>query len=190
MPGIFVQASAIELAHIAERSRKSQSKFSCKRAQSRTIALSQMSKIEFTRILPWRAIALLRTCSGYAECSRKSRRSGSTPQDIQITPLIELVRLVRPNRSPFFSLKMIRVDFFDIFGCARHNSNKFGFALACTKISEIRGQKTSRTINNSWKRGRCAWNFRASERRAELVRAMPSAAENLEEVAVRHRTYK
>ena len=70
MPGIFVQASAIELAHIAERSRKSQSKFSCKRAQSRTIALSQMSKIEFTRILPWRAIALLRTCSGYAERSR------------------------------------------------------------------------------------------------------------------------
>ena len=45
-------------------------KFSCKRAQSRTIALSQMSKIEFTRILPWRAIALLRTCSGYAERSR------------------------------------------------------------------------------------------------------------------------
>ena len=92
MPGIFVQASAIELAHIAER-------------------------------------------------SRKSRRSGTTPQDIQITPLIELVRLVRPNRSPFFPLKMIRVDFFDIFGCARHNSNKFGFALACTKISEIRGQQ-------------------------------------------------
>ena len=30
-----------------------------------------------------------------------------------------------------------------------------------------------------------AWNFRASERRAELVRAMPSAAENLEEEAVR-----
>ena len=29
-----------------------------------------MSKIEFTRILPWRAIALLRTCSGYAERSR------------------------------------------------------------------------------------------------------------------------
>ena len=25
--------------------------------------------------------------------------------------------------------------------CARHNSNKFGFALACTKIREIRGQK-------------------------------------------------
>ena len=81
MPGIFVQASAIELAHIAERSRKSQSKFSCKRAQSRTIALSQMSKIEFTRILPWRAIALLRTCSGYAERSRKSQRRGTTPQD-------------------------------------------------------------------------------------------------------------
>ena len=29
-----------------------------------------MSKIEFTRIFPWRAIALLRTCSGYAERSR------------------------------------------------------------------------------------------------------------------------
>ena len=29
-----------------------------------------------------------------------------------------------------------------------------------------------------------AWNFRASERRAELVRVMPSAAENLEEEAV------
>ena len=28
-----------------------------------------------------------------------------------------------------------------------------------------------------------AWNFRASECRAELVRAMPSAAENLEEEA-------
>ena len=87
VPGIFVQASAIELAHIAERSRKSQSKFSCKRAQSRTIALSQMSKIEFTRILPWRAIALLRTCSGYAECSRKSRRSGTTPQDMPQTSI-------------------------------------------------------------------------------------------------------
>ena len=87
MARIFVQASAIELAHIAERSRKSQSKFSCKRAQSRTIALSQMSKIEFTRILPWRAIALLRTCSGYAECSRKSRRSGTTPQDMPQTSI-------------------------------------------------------------------------------------------------------
>ena len=43
---IFVQASAIELAHIAERGRKSQSQFSCKRVQSRT-------------------------CSGYAERSRK-----------------------------------------------------------------------------------------------------------------------
>ena len=49
--------------------------FSCKRVQSRTIALSQMSKIEFTRILPWRAIALLRTCSGYAERSRKCQEN-------------------------------------------------------------------------------------------------------------------
>ena len=51
------------------------SQFSCKRVQSRTIALSQMSKIEFTRILPWRAIALLRTCSGYAERSRKCQEN-------------------------------------------------------------------------------------------------------------------
>ena len=29
-----------------------------------------------------------------------------------------------------------------------------------------------------------AWNFRASESRAELVRAMPSAAENLKEEAL------
>ncbi|MFW5566929.1 MAG: hypothetical protein ACOCNS_00290 [Bacteroidales bacterium] len=45
---IFAQASAIELAHIAECSRKSQSKFSRKRAQSRIY-------------------------SGYAERSRKSQ---------------------------------------------------------------------------------------------------------------------
>ena len=32
--------------------------------------------------------------------------------------------------------------FLDIFGGARHNPNKFGSALACTKIREIRGQKT------------------------------------------------
>ena len=43
-------------------------------------------------------------------------------------------------------------------------------------IREIRGQKISLRTS--------AWNFRASERRAELVRAMPSAAENLEEVAL------
>ena len=43
--------------------------FSCKRAQSRT-------------------------CSGYAECSRKSRRSGSTPQDMpQASPLLALVQI-------------------------------------------------------------------------------------------------
>ena len=55
---IFVQASAVELAHIAERSRKSQEimpstaeniEFSCKRVQSRT-------------------------CSSYAERSRKSQK--------------------------------------------------------------------------------------------------------------------
>ena len=42
--------------------------FSCKRAQSRT-------------------------CSGYAECSRKSRRSGTTPQDLPQSPLIALVQI-------------------------------------------------------------------------------------------------
>ena len=41
----------------------------------------------------------------------------------------------------FYWEQWISVNFFDIFGCARHNSNKFGFALACTKIREIRGQK-------------------------------------------------
>ena len=39
------------------------------------------------------------------------------------------------------TIATIRVHFFDIFGCTRHNSNKFGFALACTKIRAIRGQK-------------------------------------------------
>ena len=29
----------------------------------------------------------------------------------------------------------INAPFLDIFGCARHNPNKFGSALACTKIA-------------------------------------------------------
>ena len=49
------------LSFISRRVDEFSRKFSCKREQSRTIALSQMSKTEFTRILPWRAIALLRT---------------------------------------------------------------------------------------------------------------------------------
>ena len=48
--------------------------------------------------------------------------------------------------------------------------------IALVPIRAIRGQKISLRTS--------AWNFRASERRAELVRAMPSAAENLEEVAL------
>ena len=80
--------------------------FSCKRAQSRT-------------------------CSGYAECSRKSRRSGTTPQDMP-PHCISANSCDRPGRH--LSIATIRANFFDIFGCARHNSNKFGFALACTKI--------------------------------------------------------
>ena len=43
---------------------------------------------------------------------------------------------------------------------------------------------TGYAVPGKARRGRCAWDFRASERRAELVRAMPSAAENLEEEAV------
>ena len=66
---------------------------------------------------------------------------GTTPQDLPLCSLIAFVRFVRPNRSPLNAKHEIRVDFFDIFGCSRHNSNKFGFALACTKIREIRGQK-------------------------------------------------
>ena len=31
--------------------------------------------------------------------------------------------------------------YFNIFGCARHSPNKFGCALACAKIREIRGEK-------------------------------------------------
>ena len=41
-----------------------------------------MSKIEFTRILPWRAIALLRTCSGYAKRSRKCQEKVHLYEDI------------------------------------------------------------------------------------------------------------
>ena len=61
--------------------------------------------------------------------------------------IIELVRFVRPYRSPFKTIENASCRFLDIFGCARHNSNKFGSALACTKIREIRGQKTKKV---SW----------------------------------------
>ena len=47
---------------------------------------------------------------------------------------------------------------------------------------------TGHEVSGSTRTERCAWNFRASERRAELVRAMPSAAENLKEEALRRRT--
>ena len=33
------------------------------------------------------------------------------------------------------------LPFFEIFGCARHSPNKYSFALACTKIRAICGQK-------------------------------------------------
>ena len=58
---------------------------------------------------------------------------------------IELVKIRATEQVAILFDAEIRVNFFDIFGCARHNSNKFGFALACTKIRVIRGQK-----NNTW----------------------------------------
>ena len=83
-----------------------------------------------------------RTCSGYAERSRKSQRSGTTPQDMpQSSALIEFVKIRATEQVAIFEAHCIRVNFFDIFGCTRHNPNKFGSALACTKIREIRGQK-------------------------------------------------
>ena len=57
------------------------------------------------------------------------------------THCAKFVRFVRPNRSPLKSIARASCRFLDIFGCARQNSNKFGSALACTKIREIRGQK-------------------------------------------------
>ena len=59
---------------------------------------------------------------------------------------IELVKIRATEQVAILFDAEIRVNFFDIFGCARHNSNKFGFALACTKIREIRGQLK----NNLW----------------------------------------
>ena len=35
--------------------------------------------------------------------------------------------------SPTFMSRLL--VFFEIFGCTRHSPNKFGSALACTKIS-------------------------------------------------------
>ena len=55
--------------------------------------------------------------------------------------LIEFVKIRATEQVAIFEAHCIRVNFFDIFGCARHNPNKFGSALACTKIREIRGQK-------------------------------------------------
>ena len=96
-----------------------------------------------------------RTCSSYAERSRKCQR----------------------NLHEFFALQFNG----DLVGRTNiHESNDGGSGMSFLTT-------TGMTLDNK-SRGRCAWNFRASERRAELVRAMPSAAENLEEVALRHRT--
>ena len=91
-----------------------------------TIALSQMSKIEFTRILPWRAIALLRT---FVQGESRDRQ----------TCLIGLCRAA--------AKRLLKTN--------------------------LGGRSAERPYC------RAQPNFRASECRAELVRAMPSAAENL-----------
>ena len=67
---------------------------------------------------------------------------GTTPQDMpQSSALIEFVKIRATEQVAIFEAHCIRVNFFDIFGCTRHSPNKFGSALACTKIREIRGQK-------------------------------------------------
>ena len=56
--------------------------------------------------------------------------------------LIEFVKIRATEQVAIINpLKTLRVDFSDIFGGTRHNPNKFGSALVCTKIREIRGQK-------------------------------------------------
>ena len=56
--------------------------------------------------------------------------------------LIALVQIRATEQVAIINpLKTLRVDFSDIFGGTRHNPNKFGSALVCTKIREIRGQK-------------------------------------------------
>ena len=58
-------------------------------------------------------------------------------------------------------------------------------ARCAWKALQSEAMVTGHEVLGKKRRGRCAWNFRASERRAELVRAMPSAAENLKEEALR-----
>ena len=73
------------------------------------------------------------------------------------THCAKFVRFVRPNRSPLKSIARDSCRFLDIFGCARQNSNKFGSALACTKIRVIRGQKiywAKKTIRGQKSEGR------------------------------------
>ena len=52
-----------------------------------------------------------RTCSGYAECSRKSRRSGTTPQDLPQSsiPLIALVTIRATDPVAIYPIATIRV---------------------------------------------------------------------------------
>ena len=60
-----------------------------------------------------------------------------------IQTLIALVQISATDPVAILSLGNIRANFFDIFGCARHNSNKFGFALACTKFVQFVGNNIS-----------------------------------------------
>ena len=66
--------------------------------------------------------------------------------------------------------------------------HEMGWPFCAWKALQSEAMVTGHEVLGKKRRGRCAWNFRASERRAELVRAMPSAAENLKEEALRRRT--
>ena len=63
--------------------------------------------------------------------------------------------------------------------------HEMGWPFCAWKALQSEAMVTGHEVLGKKRRGRCAWNFRASERRAELVRAMPSAAENLKEEALR-----
>ena len=110
-------------------------------------------------VLPSRQIAML--CSAFQAHCPRLLLSNVVPvvvkNDMPLPPSLDSWKLVRPTRSPLNCKAKIRADFFDIFGCARHNSNKFGFALACTKIREIRGLKYYLKIRASERNSACSY---------------------------------
>ena len=54
--------------------------------------------------------------------------------------------------------------------------------LSAWKALQSEAMVTGYAVPGKARQGRCAWNFRASECRAELVRVMPSATENVKEI--------